>query len=617
MSHLLTRLDLPDTQGIALERRMASLGSDARNTVRVEAEGVLPHHAYLVFQMGAWQLRALDSAHPVLVNGKPCADQVEIHEGDEFCLGAAHFRLSESGVEPAVRIAGEVLEGTHREGQSVADGARLVVDVFTRMVGESDRDRLLPMLLREVAVRLRCDGAQLIFARQEEAPRSLVTYPEGATRNRFSGSALAEAERRGGTVLFSHSDLQELPTQESILLNDIRSVLCGPLPFENGGDGFLYVDRLSGHPGFTEEEREEFEDWRAFFAELLARSLREESQVMAIARLQKIHAELLPSLGAVFECEAMTRTFLEASQVAGAQVPVLIVGETGTGKEMLARFVHKSSPRRDGAFVAVNCGAIPENLMESEFFGYEKGAFTGAAATHVGLVESAGGGTLFLDELGELPLGLQVKLLRVLQQGELVRVGGTVPIPVDFRLVSATNRDLQQEVDAGRFRADLFFRVNVIQVKLPPLRERDRDPVLLARHYMKLYAAQYGVGPKELGRAAEKAILSHRWPGNVRELENRIQKAVLLSSQERIVPEDLGLGDGEELEISSLLSGSEIEGTLHDVRERVERRCIERALEKSQGNVSLTSRILDVDRKVLIRMIERLEIRPENYKHRE
>jgi len=618
MSHVLTRLDVAESCDFALERRMASLGSDARNTLRVEAEGVLPHHAYLVFQMGAWLLRSLDVSRPVKVNGKPCQEATELRVGDEIAIGAARFRLSESEGNPAVRIAGDVLEGAHRDGQPAAEGARLVVDVLTRLVGESDRDRLLPMLLREVSSRLRCDGAQLIFAREEEAPRSLVTYPEGAARNRFSGSALAEAERRGATVLFSHSDLQALPTQESILLNDIRSVLCGPLVFENDGSGFLYLDRLSGHPGFTEEEREEFEDWRAFFAELLARSLREESQAMAIARLQKIHAELLPSLGAVFECEAMSKTFLEASRVAGAQVPVLITGETGTGKEMLARFVHKSSPRRDGAFVAVNCGAIPENLMESEFFGYEKGAFTGAATTRAGLVESADGGTLFLDELGELPLGLQVKLLRVIQQGELVRVGGTTPLPVDFRLVSATNRDLQQEVDAGRFRADLFFRVNVIQIKLPPLRERGRDPVLLARHYLKLYAAQYGVGPKELGRAAEKAILAHRWPGNVRELENRVQKAVLLSSQERLVPEDLGLAEGDAAVAPlALPPGCEDDGTLYEVRERAERHCIERALEKAQGNVSLTSRILDVDRKVLIRMIDRMGLHPDDFKVRD
>jgi len=622
MSHSLYRID-PDSNGEvhALERRMASLGSESRNALCIQAEGVQPHHAYIVFQMGHWEVRALDPAHPVLLNGTAIVGQVVLKEGDEIGLGIARFRLGESrgeGEERAVRLALDVMENARKEADSGSDGARLVVDVLTRMVGENDRLRLLPMILRELAERLRCDGAQLIFAGAESAPQTRISHPEAAAKNRFSSSALNEAQRRETTVLLSHADLQALPTQESIQLNDIRSVLCGPLPFETQGHGFLYLDRLAGHPGFTAEEREEFEVWRAFFAELLTRSLREESQRRTIADLQQRHAEVLPGLGAVFECEAMRRCFLEAGRVAGTQVPVLILGETGTGKEVLARFVHKSSPRKDGPFVAINCGAIPETLMESEFFGHEKGAFTGANTTKIGLIESANNGTLFLDELGELPLSLQVKLLRVLQQGELVRVGGTATIPVNFRLVSATHRELQQEVDSGRFRADLFFRVNVIQLTLPGLRDRDRDPILLARHYLKLYAAQYGTGPKELGRAAEKAILVHRWPGNVRELENRIQKAVILAMEERITPGDLGLDDPDPAAdpVQDGAVSFDAEGTLYDVRARAERQCIEQALAKSQGNVSLVSRILDVDRKVLIRLIERLNLRPEEYKRK-
>jgi DNA-binding NtrC family response regulator len=621
MSHSLIRIDsAAHGQVHPLERRMTSLGSEPRNAICIQAEGVQPHHAYIVFQMGRWEVRALDPNHPVLLNAVAISGQVALKEGDELGLGSARFRLGESGdgQERAVRLALDVMETARKEGEPNADGARLVVDVLTRMVGESDRFRLLPMILRELAQRLRCDGAQLIFAGAESAPQTRVTHPEGAARNRFSSSALNEAQRRETTVLLSHTDLQALPTQESIQLNDIRSVLCGPLPFETDGHGFLYLDRLAGHPGFTAEEREEFEGWRAFFAELLTRSLREENQRYTISELQKRHADILPGLGAVFECDAMRRCFLEAGRVAGTQVPVLILGETGTGKEVLARFVHKSSPRKDGPFVAINCGAIPETLMESEFFGHEKGAFTGANTTKIGLIESASNGTLFLDELGELPLSLQVKLLRVLQQGELVRVGGTATIPVNFRLVSATHRELQREVDAGRFRPDLFFRVNVIQLSLPGLRDRDRDPILLARHYLKLYAAQYGTGPKELGRAAEKAILTHSWPGNVRELENRVQKAVILSTEERITPTDLGLEEPEAgldfARDNSLVLDTD--STLYEVRARAERQCIEQALAKSQGNVSLVSRMLDVDRKVLIRLIERLDLKPDSYKRK-
>jgi len=227
-----------------------------------------------------------------------------------------------------------------------------------------------------------------------------------------------------------------------------------------------------------------------------------------------------------------------------------------------------------------------------------------------GLVQSANGGTLFLDEIGEMPLSLQVKLLRVLQCREIVRVGGVETIPVDFRLVSATNRNLKDEVAAGRFRADLFFRISVIGLHLPALRERGRDAVLVAQSFVQRFAGQYGLGDKVLGRLAERAILEHRWPGNVRELENVIHKAVILSRDGLIAPEDLGLGaaieDGWDVGLAEEAAASM--GSLRAVRDLAEKRCIERALATSRGNVSLTARMLDVDRKVLMRTMERLGI---------
>jgi DNA-binding NtrC family response regulator len=217
-------------------------------------------------------------------------------------------------------------------------------------------------------------------------------------------------------------------------------------------------------------------------------------------------------------------------KIAPRDVPVLIFGETGTGKELIARHIHQLSGRA-GPFLAVNCGAITESLSESEFFGHEKGAFTGATTTHKGWFEAAQGGTLFLDEIGDLPLALQVKLLRVLQEREIVRIGSTKPIALDVRLLTGTNVDLQSAVQASRFRSDLLYRINIAQVTLPPLRERPGDILPLAKHFIDMYAARMDIESPELTDAAKQRLLSYWWPGNIRELENVIHFALLVSPQ--------------------------------------------------------------------------------------
>ncbi len=228
-------------------------------------------------------------------------------------------------------------------------------------------------------------------------------------------------------------------------------------------------------------------------------------------------------------------------QIAPSDATVLIVGETGTGKEIVARHIHHLSLRRQRPFVAVNCGALTDSLIESELFGHEKGAFTGATSNKPGWFEAANGGTLFLDEIGDLPLSLQVKLLRVLQEGEVVRVGSRQPIRVDVRLVVATNVLLTEAVAAGRFREDLFYRLNVAALSLPPLRERPRDILPLTRYFIDFYRQRLGLGAIELSREAEEQLLTHPWPGNIRELENALHHALLVCQNERIMAADLRL----------------------------------------------------------------------------
>ncbi|MDF3080111.1 sigma-54 interaction domain-containing protein [Burkholderia sola] len=229
----------------------------------------------------------------------------------------------------------------------------------------------------------------------------------------------------------------------------------------------------------------------------------------------------------------------QVRRVAPSDANVLIVGETGTGKELIARHVHALGVRRDGPFVAVNCGAFSETLVDSELFGHEKGAFTGAFSAKPGWFEAAHGGTLFLDEIGDLPLAMQVKLLRVLQEREVVRLGSRTGIPVDVRVVAATNVDLQQAVAAGRFRGDLFYRLNVVQLAVPPLRDRPGDILPLARHFFDMYRDRLGGGPRRIDPRAERRLEAHGWPGNIRELENVIHHALLVSRHDALQDTDL------------------------------------------------------------------------------
>ena len=288
-------------------------------------------------------------------------------------------------------------------------------------------------------------------------------------------------------------------------------------------------------------------------------------------------------------------------------MPVIIRGETGTGKEVIARYIHRHSPRADKPFIAVNCGAIPEHLMESLLFGHAKGSFTGAIETRKGFFEEADGGTIFLDEIGELPMNMQVKLLRVLQEKHITRVGDNREIPVNVRIISATHVDLEEAVKAKRFREDLYFRIQVMPVEMPPLRDRGQDVVLLAEEFLTRYGAEYGRGKFHLSRNAEKAMLSYHWPGNVRELENKVQKALVQAVHGVIQPADLGLGD-----IQS--QAKESPRTLKEAREIVEREVIGRALSDSNANLTLAATILGIDRKVLREIMERLGMKKEDYK---
>jgi two-component system NtrC family response regulator len=313
-------------------------------------------------------------------------------------------------------------------------------------------------------------------------------------------------------------------------------------------------------------------------------------------------AQVSPLSGLVTRDPGMLKVCRTVERVASSSATVALIGDSGTGKEVLARGLHALSPRAKQRFVAVNCAAIPENLLESELFGYEKGAFTGATKQTPGKIETAHKGTFFLDEIGDLPLSLQAKLLRFLQERVIERIGGREEIPIDARIVCATHRDLKQRISEGTFREDLYYRLAEIVIEIPPLRERVGDAVLLAHAFVQQFARDNGRPGISLGEDAVLAIEAHDWPGNVRELENCIKRAVIMADGTRITAEDLGL-DASEGELGAL--------NLRRVRENAERHAILRVLARTNNNVVRAAEILGVSRPSLYDLMNRLGLKKE------
>jgi len=307
------------------------------------------------------------------------------------------------------------------------------------------------------------------------------------------------------------------------------------------------------------------------------------------------------------ESDVVKRAVAETQRVAQTEATVLLLGESGTGKELFARAVHHLSPRRDQPFVAINCAAIPETLIENELFGHERGAFTGASDRRQGKFELAAGGTVFLDEIGELPLGVQGKLLRAIEEKTIDRIGGRAPVPVDVRVVAATNKDLKTAVENGQFRGDLFFRLAVFPIEIPPLRDRGDDVALLARHFAAEIGRELRGRQAQLSDEAVAALKRHRWPGNVRQLENAIERACILSDTMKLEPADLGLAVAAN-DDPEALQQLDLSGTLSDVAHRVlrlvERRKIQSALAANDGNKSKTAEDLGVSYKTLLNKIK-------------
>jgi transcriptional regulator with GAF, ATPase, and Fis domain len=370
--------------------------------------------------------------------------------------------------------------------------------------------------------------------------------------------------------------------------------MCAPLISQGQAIGALYVGNDQVKHLFTKAQLEllgVFASQASLILQnaMLLSALRADKDRLTAELRDKKFGEIIGS------CPSMMEVFRKLQKVAATDISVLITGETGTGKELIARELHRRSGREAGPFVTINCGAIPESLIESELFGHVKGAFTGAIANRPGKFQSADKGTLFLDEIGELPLNLQVKLLRALQERIVYRVGDSRPEKVDIRVVAATNRNLEEEVRAGRFREDLFYRLNVVNLWLPPLRDRGDDVLIIAKVLITKYADELGSSVRGFAPAALASIKKYSWPGNIRQLENRIKKALVLCDRSALGPEDLDLGEGAEQPILPL----------EKAKEDFQRRYVLEALERNNGNRTQTARDLGVDPRTIFRYLEK------------
>ncbi len=316
-------------------------------------------------------------------------------------------------------------------------------------------------------------------------------------------------------------------------------------------------------------------------------------------RLQSQFDEDGEFCGILGSCKKIKEVIKLIKRVAKSDIAVLIHGESGTGKELVAKAIHQQSQRVDQAFIPIDSGAIPETLLESELFGHEKGAFTDAHTKKIGRVELAHRGTLFFDEIAELPVNLQVKLLRFLQERQIQRLGGRESIPVDVRIIAASNKDLAKEIKKQNFREDIYYRLNGITIDLPPLREREDDVLFIANHLLKKFSKEVGNEVKKLTAESNKAIKEYRWPGNIRELENKIKRALVLSTDRYIKPADLGIG----------LKHSIYQGfTLKEAREKVEEEMLLNRLEKYNGNFSKVSKSMGVSRSTIYDLMEKFDL---------
>ncbi|MGC1373791.1 MAG: sigma 54-interacting transcriptional regulator [Candidatus Sulfotelmatobacter sp.] len=615
---------------IPLAEGEMAIGREASSGISVSDPSVSRKHFVIRVQDGRFLVRDLDSRNGTLVNGSLVEEQWLQH-GDTISAGDSSFLflLKEDDLpEPA--------------GQVEFDDSRVTAE--TTIIHPKDVVYLQPeKLLRELPptsniarnlnVLLKISGiihairdleelqAQLLDLIFEAVPAGrgaiLLADSQGQEFNslfaRMRQSAKAPLVKVSRTVArqvmeqgvaMLSSDVMAsdgLRQVESLAALQVRSLICVPLTVFQRRIGCIYLDNDTLAGRLNEEHLQLV----TAIAGLSAVALENARRLHWLEQEnERLIVEVTQDRSLIGEGTRIREIYQFLKRVAPTEGTVLIEGESGTGKELAARAIHRNSPRANKPFVAINCAAIPESLLESDLFGHERGAFTGAGAQKKGRFEVADGGVIFLDEIGELAPTLQVKLLRVLQEREFERVGGTHVIKVDIRLVAATNRNLEQAVRSGKFRHDLYYRLAVLKVTMPTLRERREDIPMLARHFVQKHAKRCKVKPRPISREALSCLVNYDWPGNVRELENAIERALVLGSSDMILPEDLP---------ESLLERTPppdmTEAKYHAAVKELKKQLILEAVGQTQGSYADAARILGVHPNYLHRLIRNLELK--------
>jgi transcriptional regulator with GAF, ATPase, and Fis domain len=574
---------------IELVKRITSVGRDPENDV-VLPDPALPPTALSIHWDGkAWDTAAHDGAE-MTVNGRR-RSAWRLGPGDRIRVG--HCELF---FDPAPRPTLTPPPAAQREL-----ALETLVRFSERLLGATDLARLLDELLDALLEVTHADKGFLILLEDGEtsvrAARNLAREGIEGALDRVSDSIIRRVvESRKPLVVADALHDSEWSGSSSVVNLKLCSVMCAPLMQKGEVFGVIYLGNDNVVSLFDQRALEALTVFTAQASLLvqnamLLDSLRRENLTLREAVSSRQYGDLIGS-GA-----SMREVYRRIEKVAATDISVLITGETGTGKEVVAREIHRRSPRAEGPFVAVNCGAIPENLLESELFGHVKGAFTGAIATRLGKFQAAHGGTLFLDEIGDMPAALQVKILRALQDRAVTKVGDARPEPVDIRVIAATHRVLEEEIKRGSFREDLYYRLNVVAIPLPPLRDRGDDMVVIARWFLQRYAKEFDVRVRGFTPSALVAMRKYGWPGNIRELENRVKKAVVLADRALVSAEDLDLRP----EVFEPIL------PLAQAKEEFQKRYINDVLDRNGGNRTKTAKDLGVDPRTIFRHLEKLE----------
>ena len=583
-----------------------TIGRDTANDLHPADVSLSRNHCAFIVQDGRVTVADLDSMNGTFVNGLPVKRRILQH-GDHMKIGESIFLFVQK--EAIATASPERPEGPPHEPTARLDRQEILNLQSDRMIealpSAMRQGRVLEALLRLSRALTSAATADTVNQVLVDGVFEIIPADQAAVIWAADGepdiaSAYNRSRRAGPPPSIGWSVVaQVLAEGTAVVITD--TVLCVPMICAGRIDGALYLSNHAEQAPFTTEHLQLV----GAVAGLGALAFGNVRHIAGLERdLSLLREELDVERTLVGESAAMQQVYAVIGKAARTDSTVLILGESGTGKEMAARDVHRNSARKNGPFVAINASEITESLIEAELFGHERGAFTGAVGQRKGKLELAEGGTLFLDEIGDLSAAVQVKLLRVLQEREFTRVGGTRPIRIDVRFIAATNRDLESAVKAGAFRNDLFYRLNVVALRLPPLRERPDDVPLLARLFAKRYAERckrriIGMTPEALGY-----LTRYQWPGNVRELENAVERAVVLGCTDRIAPEDL-----PESVLEAGSDTADAPTSYHQAVQAAKKQIVVEALERAAGRRADAARALGLHPNNLSRLIRHLGLR--------